>query len=371
MIVNNDEKNNESVIYYQEIFLIFILPFLHLIGIVSNLICVKVFSSLDNFKTSTFKLLTANSIISALFLLALMFTPFTQCFDLCKPWLNVYFIMIIRKYIAMYVCRLLDTTSALINVTIVMDRYLCIKNIRLKKRNRVIVGTVFLYAIFSATLFTPNIFFHNIQLIIDENDTRSYHFEETNFSKNFSAKTIIIGIQYTISMLSIIVVIIGSILLIRKLYEQLRGMNRNLTKFIMVKASQSPKVIIFRPNSKKKATIGSKKSSPTENVSRLIDIIARPEVVLRCVKKKTVRIIEKQTTILVVIISVIYIINQISTQCFNTAFIFVDTKTEIVLFNFSMIAYNFFAYFFHGTNIFIYYYFNGKFALELKKLFCK
>ena len=362
MIENSDEHKSKSLIYYQEMFLIGVLPVLHLIGIMSNIICGKIFSSLDNFKTSTFKLLTANSIVSAIFLLAILFTPFTQCINLCEPWLSVYFTMTIRKYIAMYVCRLLDTTSTLINITIVIDQYLCIRNIRLKKRNRVIIGTVLLYVIVSATLFSPNLFFHNIKLIIDKNDTRkvTYIFEETSFSRNNLTKTAIISIQHIISIVCIIVVIIVNILLLNKLYERLRGMNRDLTKFVMVKSAPSSAKFSMKA-----------RGSSTKNKSCSNGTTVQPEIVMRYSKKKTVSTIEKQTTIMVVMISVIYLINQISTQCFNTAFIFIDTKSKIVLINFSMIAYNFCAYIFHGTNIFIYYYFNGKFALELKKLFYK
>ena len=363
----NNYMNDKKIVYYQEIFIISILPVLHVTGVISNIICAKVFSSLDNFKTSTFKLLTANSIISAMYLFLFTFAPFTQCFDLCESWLNFYFLSLYKKYISIFLCRLLDMTSNFINITIVIDRYLCMKNIRLQKQNHVIVSIVIVYSIISAVIFIPNIFFHNIQIDLfnETNQTVKFVYElvESNFSRNTVAKVAILGTQFTISILSMIVVIITNILLIMKLYDQLRGMNREMTKFVMIKAPRN------RGHRLSKLTKSSRLAKVTSagNIQETI-----PEVKLRCVKKKTVSIIEKKTTILVVTISVIFIINQISQQCFNTLFLLIDTKSKhIISYNFYIITYNVCAYFFHGTNIFIYYLFNNHFSSVCKQYLIK
>jgi hypothetical protein len=370
MSENKEDTNDIRIVYYQEVFIISILPIVHVTGVIANIMCAKIFASLDNFKTSTYKLLTANSIISAIYLFLFTFAPLTQCFDLCEPWLSFFFITLYKKYISIFLCRSLDMTSNFINITIVVDRYLCMRNIRLRKQNHVIASTVVVYLIISSIIFIPNIFFHDIQkeFINKTNQTVKivYELVESNFSRNTIAKSIILGTQFTISILSIIAVIVGNILLIVKLYDQLRGMNREMTKFVMVKVSTG-----FRSSKSTKNTKNTKVSSK-ENIRRCIDDRIIPEVKLRCVKKHTVSIIEKQTTILVVTISVIFIINQISQQCFNTLFLLIDTKSKhIVSYNFYIIAYNIFAYIFHSSNIFIYYLFNNHFSSGCKKLFNK
>lgn len=118
------EKNTtNTLLMSQEIFIITFIPVLNVIGIICNIICVRIFSR-NKFNNNVYRYLTANSIVDAIFLAFFTLLPLTQCLNVCRPWLNQNFIKLLKKYVATYLCRVLDTMSSLINVSIVVERLL-------------------------------------------------------------------------------------------------------------------------------------------------------------------------------------------------------------------------------------------------------
>ena len=151
--------NSNRTIYYQEIFIWTTLPVLHLTGVVSNIICAKIFSSINNtFRTNTFRLLTTNSIISALFHLFCSFLQFTE-------WMDESFLKFYSQYGAIFLCRSLEMISTFINVSIVFDRYLCVSKIRIKRRKYKLTLCIFIYSAISLVLSLPNTIFTSITII--------------------------------------------------------------------------------------------------------------------------------------------------------------------------------------------------------------
>ena len=295
-----------------------IFPILHLAGFFANIICAKIFSTSSKiYKTNTFKLLTLNSIVSCLFLLLYSVTPLTQCVVLCKSWHNGYFIKFYKKYADAYLCKLLDMMCTFLNVAIVVDRYLCLKNIKLKWQKFTMPLLIAIFGTVSVILFLPNLFYCKVIKTESGNSTFIYEIQQRNFTENSRIiKKTSIATQSTISILSILIVAIVNILLIKKLYDQLTGINRKIIKFKMVKKGD------------------------TQNLQ------------FSSIKCKKVNSIEKQTTILVAIISFIFLINQIVLQIINFAPIFVQVNS--IKYNFIFIAYNMCAFLYHGTNIFFF-----------------
>jgi hypothetical protein len=82
------------------------------------------------------------------------------------------------------------------------------------------------------------------------------------------------------------------------------------------------------------------------------------------VKRVTGFSAEKNITMLVLFMSILLVIHQITVQVINTAMIRMDVTSPY--YNFIFIFYNFSAYLFHGANIFIYYFFNNDFSYKLK-----
>ena len=156
------------LIKLQELFLITVLPILHITGFICNIFCIKIFSTQNKFKNNIYRYLIANSIIDAFFLLFFSIVPFTQCFMICENWLNVYLLKSYKKYAAAYFCRVLDMISSLINISIVIERYLCLKGIKINHEKLIFVCTFVSYTLFSMLLFIPNIFFIQIKV---KNDT--------------------------------------------------------------------------------------------------------------------------------------------------------------------------------------------------------
>jgi hypothetical protein len=342
---------DSRIIYYQEIFLITTLPILHLTGVFTNMICAKTFSSSNKvFKSNTYRFLTANAIVSALFLLFFSFVPFTQCFNVCESWLDGYILKLYKKYGSIFLCRSLDMVSTFINVSIVIDRYICLSNIRVYKRKSSLSVCLIFFVVISTILFLPNSFFVDITKKQHNLDPVKivYVFQESSFAKKNTIRALIVATQYTISVASILIVIIGNILLVKKLRSQLSGVSRNMVKYSVVEMRR--------------------KSTYFNNNNNNEDIVS-PVATLKSIKRKTRVMIEKQTTMLVFVVSVIFVINQITIQCINTAFIFIETHS--IRYNYIVILYNICAFVFHGTNIFTYYYFNDFFAARLKKLFFK
>jgi hypothetical protein len=328
-------ETSSKTIYYQEMFIMTSLPVLHLTGVVSNIICAKIFSAINNtLKTNTFRLLTTNSIISALFHLFCSFIPFTE-------WMDESFLKFYTQYGAIFLCRSLEMISTFINVSIVFDRYLCVSKMKIKRRKYKLSLCIFIYSAISSVLSLPNTFFTSITKINLSNQIKYFIFKNLiNFLNN--TKSFIISIQYAISILSILIVIFGNFLIIHKLHVQLNEVSSNLVKYSSISK---------RLNEKNQSNIEYNQGA------------------LKSVKRNTRAVIEKQTTMLVFVSSFIFVVNQISIQVLYTACLFIKTNT--VSFNYIFIFYNFFSYIFHGTNLFIYYCLNPEFALRLKQLFSK
>jgi hypothetical protein len=171
---------------------------------------------------------------------------------------------------------------------------------------------------------------------------------EDKFSKNTLFKAIIIGIQYAISLFIILAVTNINILLIEKFHSHLEGMSQNLVKYSLVK------------------TISKQKTNDSKSSFDLTNIIKK-KISFKCIKRETRATIEKQTTILVLVLSIFFVMNQISNQSLFTSRLFIQTHS--IAHNYIFIVYNICAYIFHASNILIYYFFNDNFALKLRELF--
>jgi hypothetical protein len=347
------------LIEIQEIFLITILPLMHLIGFICNIICVKIFSSQKKFKNNIYRYLTVNSIIDAIFLLLLMFVPFTQCFSICKPWLNVYFLNFYKKYASAYFCRVLDMISSLINVTIVIDRYLCLAEVRLKRKNLTFLSLLIVFTLFSTLLFMPNMLFldiskskklnETIDFFIDNiilDSSIGYTLERTKYSKSNLIRRAIMITQYLISLFCLVAVAGGSAMLIYELRKRLKS-SRKIEKFSII--------------------LSKRRNSSLFNNNERMSMCVQNGFIL--VKRKTGQSATRNITIMVVLMSIFLLVHQIAIQIISTAFILMDRSS--VKYNFIVIFYNICAYLFHGANIFIYYFYSKDFSFKLRFLFLK
>ncbi len=333
------------------------MPIIHIFGIICNIICTKIFSS-NKFYNNIYRYLTANSIIDALFLLFFTLAPFTQCLTICEPWLNDYFINFYKKYGAAYTCRVLDTISSLINVSIVIDRLLCVNKIRLKNPKIIFIFSLIFFTIYSILLFVPNIILLEIKPKIMQNQNGSsirndtYMIVKTHYSKYNFICTVLVFAQYITSLLALLTVIICNIILIYQLNTSLKKSN-NITKYSISKVKNRKKSY-----------------SATSNDEDSVDKrLLRNKTSIIKVYRKTSSLTEKKTTVLVIFLSVFFIINQIGIQTLQTAFFRMNHHS--VSYNFIAIIHNICSDCFHGTNVFLYYKYSKEFSSKINKLFSR
>lgn len=374
-----------TIIQFQEAFLITFLPFIHLIGFICNVICARVFAS-NKFKHNIYRYLTANSIFDALFLATLIMAPVTQCHTLCKGWLNDYFLKLYKKYGALYVCRALDLVSSLINVAIVIDRYLTISKKKFKHEKFIFVIVMFGFNVFSFILFIPNSMYHDIikvnQTIIDAfNNTcyeESFITKESELSKNVKLKYFFFTLQYSVSLIGLLIVATFNVLLLYRLKKQINRNNQIIKYSICANQEFKSELDLLKVFKNKASRSSISRSSqmhlsnsekPKNDTITSDECIRTPMIVSRVAKiqKKSNSNIEKQATMLVFWISVLFIINQIAIQVINTAI--VGMKFVSIEYNSIVILYHICAFCFHGANIVIYYFYNQEFAIKLRKIF--
>ena len=341
-----------KIIEIQEVFLISVIPILHLIGFICNIICVKIFYSEKKFKNNIYRYLIAKSIISALVTSILSFAPFTQCFSICERWLNAYFIKFYKKYAAAYLVRSLDMISTLLSVSIVIDRYLCFIGIKFKREKLIFTYLLIAYTCFSFLLFMPNTLFSDI---IKQNKTTNYTLDDyttsridiksnkieinevfvyvpTRYLQNNLFRTGVFITQYSISILFFLIVAFFNSILVYGIHKKLKNSNK-IVKFTYTARSKS----------KKRNNLGYTESKKVKSQSA-----------------------EKNVTKLVCLKSSLFLIHQIAIQIINTALTTMDISSAS--YNFIVIFYHLFAWMFYGTNIFIFQACNKEFSSKLKKI---
>ena len=344
----------------QEIIFITILPAFNIFGIICNLICARIFKS-NKFYNNIYRYLTTNSIVDAIYLIFFALAPFTQCLALCESWLNPDFLKFYKKYVVIYICRVLDTISSLINVSMVIDRLLCINRIRFKNQKTIFVSVIVLFTVYSSLLYLPNLLIIDISfkaignMTLESvtglaNITKLYKIEKKNLFSNL-VQYGQYGQYFTVAV-SMLIVIISNILLIYQLNTNFK--RKNITKF-------STTTRLRKRCSSSNEDVPSNELKKKNYKEATIGYIQ--------VRHKSNSVHEKNTTILVILLSLFFILNQISTQLIQFAFF--RLELSVVLYNFIAIFHTVVSLTFHGANVFLYYKYNKEFSFKIRSIFLK
>ena len=322
------QKNTTNkLLIIQEIFIISVLPVFHIIGIICNIICAKIFAT-SKFKNNVYRYLTANSIFDAIFLAFFTILPFTQCLSFCEPWLNKRFIKLSKKYIAIYLARVIDSISSLINVSIIVERLLLNNKISFRYPKFWYYCSLGIFMVYSGILYSPNLNILNIDYENSTNKTQlSYKINKRN-----KLSEVAIYFQHIHTILMTLIAITSSSIVIWQLKHTLKTRNR-INKYSSMKFDKKNKAVIigFVPVLRKNSFKNGKNAS-----------------------------------MLVILLAVLFILNQFSYIMVFISFMKIDSSSAS--YNFIIIIHSLLSSVFHGSNIFIYYKYNKEFSMKLKQL---
>jgi hypothetical protein len=219
--------------------------------------------------------------------------------------------------------------SSLINVSIVVERLLLNNKIHFCHPKVWFYFSLGVFTFYSVILYAPNL---NILNINNENFTNETQLPFKINKRNKLLQTSIY-FQYLNTALMSVIVIISTIILIHQLKKSFKNRNQ-IIKYSAMKLNR--KIVPMK-----------------------IDYVP----VLRKNSFKN----GKNASILVILLSVFFILNQFSYIMVFIAFFRIDSSSAS--YNFIIIIHQLLSIVFHGSNIFIYYKYNSEFSNEFKKIF--
>ncbi len=332
----------------------YLIPIYFIIGSAFNCINTIVFSSINiQFQTSTFQYLKINSIIDSFNLLILCASSLelsVNNFD----YFYTYWYKCYQIYIVLYLSRVLNMMSSLINIQIAINRYILSKKHKFKRiledRTR-IKANMFAFFIFSAIYHIPNLLFNKIVANnnVDVNSTQVKNESEYTIQlsetvkKRLSLEILLCVLPYLMTFSNFSLMITLSILTHK---NHRRDYNRLLSGSIY----SWEKIVLYKKS--KDFYLGYKVNSTGSY-------------------KKANRS-EHKTSMMVLWITIIFIINELvaAVGCISRIFI-KDISLKLVINSVSIFVTV--SYITSCTlNTFLYHKFSKEFAIKLKKvLFCR
>lgn len=340
-----------SIKLFQAI-MMYIIPILYLIGLIPHLINVIVFISLRNeLKKVIYKYLATNSFIDLLTTILTIGASLTTC---QKPFVNTYYFRYYHLYILIYLTPSLYMISSFINIKIAFDRYCFLSNNCVRLHNKSNFNKyLFAFILISFLLNAPNLISNEILKV----DTvyGSYKNSFNNQSENQTHLNDVYNnerFQYIIALSGLV-----------KQKSELR-LTFFILKYSITFAFIVAMVLInFLVYHKFKTAYKGITELAEEQHETLMEgsniTVNRTKIYLNAKLK------EKQTTLMIFWLSVIFIASRISNTINNTLyFIYKRETTEynfVVLF--SLISF----LVFHFLNLIIYYKFNRNYQQQLKR----
>lgn len=209
---------------------LYVIPIISTIGLVSNLVCILTLVSDTNVIKAhiSYKYLIVNSLIDAIYLMVVAFLPIARCNYLCN--LSKYYISkVYELYGFLFASNVLNTFSAYMSILISIDRYLFItKNIILQRKLNTCLVLVII-ACLSVLHHIPQIVSLKVdyihQQILNNSSSNStyqvYTLTNTIFGSTKFSKILIMIMQILINTIPLFVIFLINILLLIKLHRQL------------------------------------------------------------------------------------------------------------------------------------------------------
>lgn len=351
----NEQKSSFDLFY------LIIMPITSILAIIFNAICSIVFMSND-FKTNNiYKYLAANSMMDVFLLISLFGIPYVTCSDLLQDpysyWPKVYHLVM-----HFYVARTMHMMSSFLSITIVLNRYLCMIGIRSKMCNFKLLMAIF--TVISLVLFTPNL------LAMGVNETNStitsesksqiiYTVGMSELAESYKTLEIIFFlIQWLPSTISLVIMIVFTSILLNELRKQLARTKRLINQRQKETSSIKSRQKTLMKNVKYDEAAVSMLSSSRRDTKTSVE-----ENFVASASSR-----ELQITMLVILISTIFIIDQLLIIIVYMLPFF-TTSTQIMKTSFLIIYYS--ALIGYCSYIFVYYFFNRTFSFKIKCFACK
>jgi hypothetical protein len=334
-----DENNNFTKDFLQIVFT-FVMPTLTIIPIIMNLMSAFIFSNIE-FKTQTYRYLKLNSIIDAISLGTILFLPVTQCQELCaKWWTNNYWLVVYEIYINNYISRSLRTVSSILSVTIAWKRFRTMNQYKINNNNfYFIISSIFM---FSFVLYLPALFLSKISSNNSTGQIYTLRVAKLNVYNQLSL------IYYLVTILILILTVILNAKLVFKIKEQLNLKFRSI-KF---KSANDCKIVEFL--------------SLNTNTVNLRPVLVDDRLKTYRIIFSRNKIVEFETTLLIIWITLVFIIDQFLQTISASLFLFIDKTSQkyilILIFLFLIIVST------QLFNVYFYYKYNRAFSRRFRLL---
>jgi hypothetical protein len=367
----NYNQNSSQIETLVEISALVLVPLITLISMLLNITTFYIFSH-QEFKNNIYKYILANSLVDSIILFFSIILPYTLS-NIVKQRINPFYLIIYQKYSGMYFQRVLCLISSMISIKIALDRCLFLTSYNYNQHPKQFKITICFFIIISFAYFIPHILATEIQLEI-MNDTIPVYYQMLNESvKERPLKIMMLVIQYLPFILNIILMSTLNIMLVVKLKKQLLQ-KYNLIQLSLLGIEQT---LTSRVTTYVGPTISFSKSCKSDVDECFLNLgkptkktnVKKGQHRLSKYRKiyKDTKSLETRITVMVVLLSVIFVAHQISIGLATNLYTILPAQS--FAFQAIMLILHVFIVLLFSSNIFVYYTFDRAFSTRFKCCF--
>ena len=343
---------------YLDLIYVSIYPTLSFIAVILNLISAFIFSR-NEFKQQTiYSYLKMNSIFDALYLFSISLFPISILFQ--HHFSMLYWLRVYELYICIYGGRVFNMITTIISIAVSFDRFLYLKGHSQTKC--MFNGVILLAIVISMTYGIPTLLSKDIIMIksnltyfgFNETISTAYSLSTSKFGKDRKTQKVIGLISYGIRISGICIMILLNSFFVYQIRSRLNATDANME--VLLDNRKSTRTVHINADSEDDYRLQSSYFRTNSNRRRLS---SRRSTCLKRIQKSQIN-----STQMVVWLSLVFIVDQISILIAYTLYVRMNPKSEqfktlTLLSHATQLCC-------HCSNIFVYNVYCKRFSLKLK-----